>query len=324
MVRTSGISDSWFDSCLAVDSTVFSSIFSAFQLLFHFDSLNFILVELLLLLPVFFRLYGFGVQQKLTKFYDETRSQLIRFMYLFGLSTVLCSTLQLLLRQSPACISWDGVNYLPLHTKYASPNLDIAVIAILMCILISVTLGIGSLASIVAFLFFAGVFVAAILSGTATVNQALLSSSLGAWLFFTFRFLPPIFVPACAALVSVPSLAYAIVFIVEEGKESEIVAASVVPAIRGCLLLIVNIALYLRFVRVQEDFQWTRVVWDRGDVSSSGSGAVIPDVVTGTGDSFGKKLTRDIFDSGIAFIAVLACNQFVAQYFNYELYNVPS
>jgi hypothetical protein len=37
------------------------------------------------------------VQQKLTKLYNDTRSQLIRFLYLFGLSTVLCSTLQLLL-----------------------------------------------------------------------------------------------------------------------------------------------------------------------------------------------------------------------------------
>jgi hypothetical protein len=195
-----------------------------------------------------------------------------------------------------------------------------------MCILVSVTLGIGYLASIVAVLFFVGVFISAILSGTATVNQALLSSSIGAWLFFTFRFLPPIFVPLCAVAVSIPTLVFSIIIINDETKEAAIVTASVVPAIRGCLLLIVNFGLYLRFVRAQDDFEWTRVTWDKGGGSSSGSGAVavIPDVITGTGDVFGAKLKRDIIDSAIAFVAVLACNQFVAQYFEYPLYDVPS
>jgi hypothetical protein len=197
-VITSGISDAWFDCCHTLSLDAFHLVFTAFHVLFHFNSLNFILVELLLLLPVFFRLYGFGVQQKLTRFYSETRSQILRFMYLFALSTVLCSSLQLLLQQTPACVQWDGRHYAPLRSTYASPNLDIVVIAILGCILVAVTLSVLSVASVVAAVFFVGVFVSAVLSGTATINQALLSSAIGAWMFFAFRFLPPLFVPSAS------------------------------------------------------------------------------------------------------------------------------
>jgi hypothetical protein len=323
-MRTSGLSDAWFDRCQAVGSEAFHLIFSAFQLLFHFDTLNFILGELLLLLPVFFRLYGFGVQQKLTRFYNETRAQLLRFMYLFAISTVLCSILQLLLCQTPACMTWDGINYSPLRLTYSSPNLDIVVITILACILITVTIKVLSVASVVAGLFFIGVFVSAVLSGNVTIDQALLSSGIGSWLFFTFRFLPPLFVPLAAVVLAVPSLGYYAMWILEEGNDAVVVSASVVPGIRGCLLLAVNVFLYFRFVRRQENFKWRGVNWDRGRASSSDSSvvAVIPDVIPSGGDMFGTRLKWDIIDGIIAFVFVLACNQFVAQYFSYPLFSV--
>jgi hypothetical protein len=245
-------------------------------------------------------------------------------MYLFGMSTVLCSSLQLLLRQAPACVSWDGVDYLPLRATYACPDLDIVLITILMCILISVVMGMWYVAGIIAVLFFIGVFITSILAGTATVNQALLSAAIGTWLFFLFRFLPPLFVPLSAVLLMIPSIVFYIIFIVAQGKDSEIVAVSVVPGIRGCMLLAVNMYLYLRFVKFQDDFEWLRVEWDRGGDSGSGSGgdAVIPQVISDTGDVFGTRLSRDMIDSGCAFGVVLVCNLFVGTYFDYALFAV--
>jgi hypothetical protein len=176
----------------------------------------------------------------------------------------------------------------------------------------------------VAGLFFVGVFVSAVLSGNATIGDALMSSAIGSWLFFTFRFLPPILVPLCAAVLAVPSLAYYALWTIEEGKAAPVVYASVVPGIRGCLLLAVNVVLYFRFVRRQDDFRWRGVNWDRTR-ASSGDGpmiAVIPDVIKGGGDTFGTRLRWDIIDGIIAFVVVLACNQFVGQYFEYSLFDV--
>jgi hypothetical protein len=202
--------------------------------------------------------------------------------------------------------------------------LDIVLITILMCLIVTVVMGIWYIASIIAVLFFIGVFISSILAGTATVNQALLSAAIGTWLFFIFRFLPPFFIPLAAVLLMIPSLVFYAIFAVEQGRFSEIVQVSVVPGIRGCMLLFVNLYLYLRFVKFQEDFQWLRVQWDRGGASESGSEgeAVIPQVISDTGDVFGSRLNRDLIDSACAFGAVLACNLFVGTFFQYSLFAV--
>jgi hypothetical protein len=54
-------------------------------------------------------------------------------------------------------------------------------------------------------------------------------------------------------------------------------------------------------------------------VSSSGAMiAIIPDVIQSGSDTIGKRLNWDI----IAFVFVLAGNQFVAQYFEYSLFDM--
>jgi hypothetical protein len=64
--------------------------------------------------------------------------------------------------------------------------------------------------------------------------------------------------------------------------------------------------------------------WDRAGGSGSGAAvvAVIPDVIRGTGDMFGARLTSDIIDSAIASVVVLGCNVFVSQYFDYDLFDL--
>lgn len=331
---SNGISDSWLDACHVYGETVFEPLFSAFKLVFHFDSLNWILLELLFLLPVFFRLYGYGVQQKLTRFYDETRHQLIHFMFLFGMSTVVSSSLQLIFNQAPACVSWDGTNYHALRDIYSSPNLDLAVITILMIILSSVVVNMwierrhAPILQISLFImaigFYVILFCSAFWSGTININQAVLSVALGAWLYFFFRFVPPLFIPLLTAILMPLSLILFISVIKTEGKESDIVARSVVPGIRGCIVLVINMALYWRYVQQQDNFRWMNTQWNYGGSSPAETEiAVIPGVISREkGTVFGMRLNSDIRDGAVAFVAVLLCNEFISDYFDYALFSV--
>lgn len=325
-IITNGVSDNWFDSCHATASNFFRPIYSSFQLLFHFDSMNWIILELLLLLPVFFRLYGFGVQQKLSKFYTEARSQLIHFMFLFSLASVICPILQLFLPRSAGCITWDGLNYTPLRNgNYQSPSYDIVLITILLFLLISVEIGTWYIASTIAVFFFIAILLSSILSGSQTVSQALFSVAVASWLFFSFRFLPPIARPIAGITVFLFGFVYFIIEIVKLGRDDILVQACAVPGIRGCLLMVVNMALFFRYVFSQDNYNWFALSWHQSGESSSGSNirAIIPGVImVGSGDMFGKRLIKDIIDSSVAFIVVLICNEFVAKFFQYRLFSV--
>lgn len=332
-VLTNGISDGFFDSCQARSANVFQPLFASFRLLFNFDPLNWILVELLLLLPIFFRLYGFGIQQKLTRFYNTMRNHLIHIMYLFGISTVTCSGLQLLFQSRPACVVWDGVNYKDFVDLYVAPSLDLVVITILVCILSTVLFRMwhSSRATLFQVIFYAIVvlmyiivFASTFLSGTITINQAIFSVALGVWLFFLFQFLPPVFVPVLSLVLLCISMVFFIIKVRSSGRFSDSVRLCVVPGIRGCLVLAVHMGLYLRYVWEQDSFNWFRASWmeETGDDSSEIK-AVIPGVVmVQNADVFGNRLKRDIRDSAIAFVAVLACNMFVTRYFKFTLFNV--
>ena len=324
-VFTNGISDSWQSSCQLHFSFFFQPIYSSFQLLFHFDSLNWVLLELLIILPLFFRLYGFGIQQKLSKFYGEVRNQLLNFMYLFATSVVVCSILQLLLPQPPVCATWDGVNYLPLRKLYMTPSTDIVVLSMLSCIFAFAQISIWRKASIAMAGFFVFLFLSAIFSGSSTVCQAIFSASIGIWLFFTFRFLPHISMPIFAGLLIICGGTYFGIYIGKNGVDNDLVFSSAIPGLRGCLQLAVNLCLYLRFALRNDDFNWFEVKWgNRNDSdSTSEGGAVIPNVLTGgESDAFGKVLRTDVFDSVIAFLVVLACNGIVVYQFDYSLFYV--
>ena len=325
-IITNGISDGWFDSCHTVAAKVFQPIFSSFQFLFHFDGLLWIVIELLLLLPVFFRLYGFGVQQKLARFYNSTRYQLILFLYLFSASAALCSAIQICLPQPPACVTWDGLNYLPLRNNYLSPSFTIVLVTILVSFLFTVAIGIWYISLVVAIIFFVAIFLSAILSGSATINQALMSVAIGFWLFFIYRFMPPIFIPLAGAVIFIFSMSTFIFRIVEKGKDESFVQLCVVPGIRGCICLLIGCILYILHVKIgnQDNFNWFAFNWDKRNSNSSSStgNAVIPDVVnTGSGDIFGKRLKIDILVGFISFVVVLGFNIFVAKYFIYEMFS---
>lgn len=325
VVFTNGISDNWRSACQLHLSWFFQPIYSSFQLLFHFDSLNWILLELLIILSLFFRLYGFGVQQKLSKFYGEVRNQLLSFMYLFASGIVVCGVLQLMLPQPPVCAAWDGVEYAPLRAQYMTPSADIVVLSMLSCLFAFAQVSVWRKASVVICAFFVFLFLSAIFSGSSTVCQALLSASIGAWLYFAFRFLPHIAVPIIGGMLILGGGTYFAVWIAKKGVKNNLVISSAIPGLRGCMQLAVNMCLYLRFALRNPNFNWFGFRWESRNNSDDGSdgGAVIPNVLTGgESDAFGKLLRTDVIDGAIAFLVVLACNGIVVYKFDYDLFYV--
>lgn len=324
-ILTNGICDNWFDGCLARKPSIFQPIFSSFQFLFHFDGLLCIITELLVLLPAFFRFYGFGVQQKLAKFYNNSRYQLIIFLFLFSLSAVICSDLQIFLPQPPGCVTWDGLNYEPFRPNYLSPSLTIVLITLIICFLFTLQTFISSIWAVYAvpLLFYLFAIISAILSGTQTINQTLLGMSLGLWLFFLYRFLPPIFIPVSSTLFFIFSLIIFVIEIKHKGPLDDFVKITIVPGIRGCILLIFSCYLLYRHSKSHSNFGWFSIQWAKGnelDETKIG-GAVVPNVVdVGTGDLFGNRLKKDMLDSLFLFIAVLLINEFVSEYFEYDIF----
>lgn len=323
-IVTNGMSDNWFDACLSYQNEFFSPIYSSFQFLFHFDGLVCIITELLVLLPAFFRFYGFGIQQKLARFYNNARYQLIIFLYLFSLSVVICSDLQIVLLQPPACATWDGLNYQPFVEKYQSPSFTIVLTTIFICFLFSLPLFISTiwyLFSALLIFFYIFLLLSSILSGSATINQAIFGVSLGCWLFFTHRFFPPILVPIISFTASFMSLIFLIIKVCQFGVDNTFVTLSVVPGIRGCCLLVLCGFLFLRLVKSGLGFSIFTVQWSRRVLNDESScEAVVPTVIGGHGDVFGNRLKYDIRDGIIAFVSVLIINEIISEVFHYELF----
>ena len=128
---TNGFADNWLDRCYRIGDSFFYPAYASLLLMLHFDALNWVVLELLLVLPLFFRLYGFGVQQKLGRFYNTARNQLIIFLIEFGVVTVICSSLQITLPQSGACMVWDGIEYSRYRNSGVSPSSTIALLVLL-------------------------------------------------------------------------------------------------------------------------------------------------------------------------------------------------
>ena len=326
-IITNGICYNWFDGCLACKPSIFQPIFSSYQFIFHFDGLLCIITELLVLLPTFFRFYGFGVQQKLAKFYNNSRYQLIIFLFLFSLSAVLCSDFQIFLPQPPACVTWDGLNYEPIRPNYLSPSLTIVLITIIICFIFTISIFTSAIWLIyIVILTFIYLFaiISAILSGTQTINQVLLSMALGFWLFYLYRFLPPIFIPVSSTLFLVCSMILFIYEIIDKGRKDDFVKLTVVHGLRGCILLIFSIYLLIRHSKSNSNFNWFKISWSKGynpDGTTIG-GAVVPSVVdVGTGDLFGNRLKKDMIDSFLLFVAVLLINEFVSEFFDYAMFS---
>lgn len=319
-IISNGISDYWYDSCYATKVNIFQTFYSSFQILFHFDSLNWVAIELLILVPIFFRLYGFGIQQKLTKFYNKTRLQLIYFLFYFSFVTLLCSILHIIFPREPACLTWNGKDIEPLRYDYESPSAIVmfSVILFLMFVSADFTEWLG--ATIIAGFFFLGTALSAILSGAQSISQVIISMAFGAWVFYLFNFLPPVCIPIFIVLIIVIGLSL-LIPVLRLTDANRYAVADAATGIRAALLLIITLALYIQFALTSGSFNWFEVKW-RGVTmleSNEDSMAVIPGILRVTEDQFGKRLNRDIIYSLVAFVLVLIasilCTLLINDYF---------
>ena len=322
-ITSNGIGDGWFDMCCAVPTTVFQTFFSSFQFIFHFDSLNWVVIELLIIMPIFFRLYGFGIQQKLTKFYNKARFQLITFLFYFSFITVFSCVLQYLLPRSPACQKWNGLDLEPLRTDYGSPSVIIMLSAILFLMFFTYSDNHWTAINICFLIFLLVITISAVLSGTNSIFQAFASLCIGFWFFFLFNFLPLIFLPASTLIIGIVALALFLPVIWGENYTSAELSCAT-NGVRAVLLLIVTCILFIEYAYSIDNFQWFQIKW-RGVTITNGnedSVAVIPGVLKFTDeDRFGKKLIKDIIWSIILFFVVLICNCLSVSLLKYNFYD---
>lgn len=334
---SNGIADNWFNRCCAINTSVFNSFFITFKLIFHFDSLNWIAIELLIIIPIFFRLYGFGIQQKLTKFYNKARLQILNFLFYFSLITVISALLQFLMPRNPACLQWDGANLVPLRNDFGSPSIIIMLTTILFLMFLKADFTGWKIVIIVVGFFWFFTTTSSVLSGCSSIFQALLSVCFGSWIFFTFNFLPPIFVIISYVVIATLAFTYFIPEVVKAFKESlrgipelhdaykRYLLNISTMGIRSTVLLTIIIILFILNARSIDGFKWFEMQWYEGLLTRAkdDSIAIIPQVMKITEeDKFDKKITKDIIFSLIAFVAVLGLNSFFVATFNVPIYNV--
>jgi len=321
---TNGISDEWYNACHASSYSIFQTIYSSFSLLFHFDSLNWVVLELLILLPVFFRLYGFGIQQKLTKFYNKVRLQLITFLFYFSFTTVLSCIIHFLLPQNAACAKWDGVSLTPFRSDFMSPSSLLILVTLFFLMFFDSEFGYGLIVSSLFGIFFIGATVSSILCGSASILQATISISIGAWFYFMFSFLPLICMPIFIAGAFLISLYLFVPILVSPNSSDYFLRYCALPGVRASILLLFSMFLIIQFASSYDDFKWTKLNWEglKTYGSHEDSVAMIPGIIRiFDEDVFGKRLLRDIIFSSIAFIAVLMSNVASNQLFNYRIYD---
>ncbi|EAY20910.1 hypothetical protein TVAG_437360 [Trichomonas vaginalis G3] len=316
---TNGIGDDWFNKCCE-SYTVFKAFYASFKMIFHFDSLNWIAIELLIIMPIFFRLYGFGIQQNLTRFYNKSRLQILNFLFFFSFITVFSILLQYLMPRSPACLIWDGNDLNPSRPDNGSPSVIIMLTTILFLMFLRADFKGWILVIIFAGFFFIMTTISSILSGSSSIFQALLSVCFGCWVFYVFNFLPPVFVPIVYLLISIAVVTIFGPEVVRYNKAASYLAKS---GIRSTFLLTVTVILYILNAKSIDGFKWFQIQWYDGLLTSSkdDSVAIIPTVLRVTDeDRFGRKLNKDIIYSVIAFVAVLIFNSIFVHFLDYRFY----
>lgn len=316
-----GIGDDPFNRCLAVGTSVFGPMFSVVEIILHSDMINWLLIELIILFPLFFRLYGFGFQNKITEFYFNTRQQLIIAMSTISLATVLCSMLQFYCPQPSACVYWNGLSYEPYKVPVLNPNNNIVCGTLLACTLVVLGKKSWLLRGLICFLVTFFIYLASLLCGAVSLNQCISSISLGVWLFFFFRILSPFFALVVNFIFAIAGF---VIFIIPN-VGADYAYKETIVGIRGCLLLVLLSGLYIRFCMRQPDFKWFKLNINTGPRQEGidMDGALIPRVRKAAEmDTLGSRLTRDIIEGAIAFLLVIIADGIIGFFYDYQIMDV--
>ena len=306
------LTDNWFDCCMKMDWRVLPAIAQAFNRMFQFDCVITVDYLILIIFPILFKIYGFGVQQRLRNFYDSSRLVFIEFLFLCSFSVILSSIMHIWIQQPMPCITWDGRNVKIFEHSSRTPNPEIIMIFILAWGVWSLKIGIPLIRKFICVTIFLLECTASILSGYSSISQILISIVIGMWIVFLFNFLPPIGIPTIGFASIIGA---AIIFGISFPKfnwDTELIKSSFHLCIRGIISLLICCLLQLRFGFARDEFDWSKINWGLGwgnPNEGSSDDVVIPSMIReNVKDDFGKILKIDLTDSIIAFVVFLLGN----------------
>lgn len=316
----SAISDNFFESCHISDEPWAISIAETYRRFFHYDILCVIICLVLIVIPILFKIYGFGVQTQLRNFYNKIRYGFIFTLTLLGLAAGVSSIIHLFIKQQPACLKWDTNRLFLTTNQWSMPSVDAIITVIIADALISLKTRYILLRIIIAVLLVFLDGVVAVKTGMTSVIGAIASYSLGVWIISYNRFVPPICIAisegvviiANAILVGISGADFGISFAMT--KEANFLS------LRGIFVMVISELLFVRFKLTREDFTWFGSGWTDPltcEESDSGNLAEIPKMDSGNVVSdFGAVLNGDLIDSVISFVVFLFGNFCIGRFPN--------
>lgn len=296
-----GISDGWFDACLYRGSMFSDAVCETFRRICHFDTLFTVSLEAMIILSVLFRIYGFGLQQKLRDFYNNLRFLFLKFAIILSLGAAVTAACHLTLKQQPACVQWANAGIMSIANTWRTPDNDLLVVIIICSTMAKAKIANIWIRSSAAVLLILTYSVCSVCSGYAAISQVLITWSIGAWLILFVGFIPPAAVPGLQAFVI---LVDAILFGVNYRiyKWDYIMRSTMHLAVRGILTVAISMYLFIRYAMTRKHFQWLNVKWGekwRDHDDSSGDDAIIPRMAdqNWVAIEFGTMLKRDMIDT---------------------------
>lgn len=311
--------DNWLNECILIKNTFITSLNFALDRIFNFDSLVTIILLVIIIFPVLFQIYGFGVQLKLRNFYDNARKMFMNFLFLISLGVCLSTLLRLIVNQPIHCLIWDGRNVHPTENGGNSP--DEAIISVTIFCLSTISLSIGYrwafiIASVILIIFEC---LGSIFTGHSSISSAFLSFFIGVWIVCLFRYMPVGITPLFGICIFIINFVLFIVKYTEFTWGNEIMRDSLHLCFRSSFTLLIDCILLIIFGYTRPDYDWSQSNHDANRFSDDNDDIVtIPSMVSEeTGDNFGTILKKDLFYSFIAFLAFLIVNV-ILSYLDYH------
>lgn len=296
----SAISDDKWNGCLYKPSEFIKTVAETYRRTVHFDSIVTIFCIILIIMPMLFKIYRFGIQTQLRAFYNRLYLNFSHYLTTIGLMTELASLVHLFINQQPACIRWENGQLKYNTGSLRVPHLDLLLACLLAEALISYKTRMIIMRFVVGFLFVALDVVGMILNGCTSVCGALSSVFFALWVICYTKFMPPIVLSGTCGVVTLISL---ITLFVVKGQYPDgfgfyNLKDTYFICLRGIFVTVISQIMYIQYGITRDDFKWIGAKWTEelgNDESDSGNVAEIPRMDVGTKSvDFGKTLSRDL------------------------------
>ena len=314
------ISDNYFDSCLYSPNLFAYSIMETFRRVTQFDFIITLSLQILLLIPLLFTIYGFGIQQPLRIFYNKVRFGILLSLSIIGFSGALCSMTHLFLKLQPACLKWDQYQIYLISNSWNIPSIDNIITIVLSDAILSIKFGSISIKLIGVIIYIILDSYSTIITGKSSIIGNIISLSFGFWIIFFFKFIPIISIPIFNIILFIINSIFIIFNYLNISKNFKTTLDSYLLAFRSNLIIFISQILLFRFSNNQYDFTWLNTDWYSPLVLEDSDSDIQPEIPKMENSikiiDFGKILFKDLIDSIFAFVLFLIGNFFL--YFKYD------